>query len=892
VGWEKLPAPYRDVRLDGTNRCRYAKQTPHTCLSSLKATYPTASKAGAISGAWHCAKWRTTEFSSTCNNTACPDYVQNTPTFHNDDLSFCLAARGVYIRHTIKPSEVPSGVTDLNYRWGRENWSGFAELIGMPTGWFVAALEQKSKDFIGAALLLWRTGAKVDCFDQFLTWADAGLTDDSFDLLTGWRQYPNIDPSGALASDMRLKSRPFDLQAYLRGPAWTCAYGQEEGDAYACGVSGNGHTGNMAYIGNSGNSALQTIKPRCYTSKPFRVGTDSSVLDESTHVTTYASLQTELSGGGVALYSYKIAWQVPAFAEQVWTRRDVQQKTWPGGLDASGNKALPRIYSISYPSSNILKIEFQTAYDAALKPVEGFDDETIYYKTGGLVVCPDNAKQSRNPASCSVFGDRNIGLCAGDLIEIDGLPEVWLPCVDAQAFGSSTDTGAGTIDAAAVEIPDWLRTNHGKRDVAYFDVSGPSGIRFRQWAAENTDVVGLVNLPITRITRNGISPARYKSDGTATGFYPAKVKRWDATNGVKTLATSEYQYDCTTGTFYIYPTSAWATDQDTYLYTEQYVYDRNVGYSCEMVKALDRWLSGACRGWIDCGTIHNGSAAVGTKYVVDGTETIYLGFFPPVPPSSGDWIWTLDACRRMALSSASYTTVFGIMATPGGLRTYGCGATGANGDSYSIQTRQFDQVLKLDFTGTPLARATSAQVWRVLLDFELSNALATETRFSTSTTDSGTTTSGNLEPIEVESLPGFCFGLCYTDDGGATIVRVAAIAAAVGGSLERYETDLRGTVDATEVIKYVLDHDAPTRQWALMPAIRDAVEMVTSNSGHQHVASPGGYFTWSVSGYGLWYDGASISGTWLQIDPEHLDDTPVDFLLGAQYLQERPPALA
>ena len=101
--------------------------------------------------------------------------------------------------------------------------------------------------------------------------------------------------------------------------------------------------------------------------------------------------------------------------------------------------------------------------------------------------------------------------------------DVGLTCVSAKAFAGSVDPAAVAPNVGAPGVPQYVRDNYNKRDVAIFEISGQNGEVIKDF------VTGIgaseQDIPIDYVAHGAVAPPQFAANGlAATGYDPVLKK--------------------------------------------------------------------------------------------------------------------------------------------------------------------------------------------------------------------------------------------------------------------------------------------------------------------------------------------------------------------------------
>lgn len=551
---EPLPAPLLAVNptdLRDPLQCRHAVKAEHSGFSSFASAFSASPMAAGINPPYFCAKMHTgadlSEFKASagvpCNNTGCQFYqaVNRSGDMPNDQgYSEFFIGRGVY---GVQPvAGIPVFFT------GCDSIMGILGRIGMPfqnySQAFGLAGGYKTYEGVGAIV---RKG-DVD-------------PESGYDLYHDW-----LEDAAAGSDDVGLFGSIIDVAPTKRNgyDGGAEPYDFEKGVALRrVGVILPGPSGSVT---GTTRSAQRPISRRYTSAKfdPTKAGTHASIFGET--IVTVLSDPVTIEGE-----TFNVMWRMPRYGETASQGASYEMKP----------SAAVSEYSIA---SGVMTVEFELSTNQAyftVETIEGPVQATSEYQTGGNVVKPPLSWESYNPASLFTLGSRTAGLVKGDVLMFsDGpLAGLRLLCESAQAFGGSIDGTAGAPHVDAQGIPDILRTNHNRRDVATFRL--PPG-----WLHDYiVDVIG---------TSGGALPP-FVLLTAAVGPSQSTFKRVDSAKTVTSISTG-YRHDPYRGVLYL---DATGWDAGEYqLHSEGEVYDVLPRQSVVNVKAMDKAIDAVvANGW-------------------------------------------------------------------------------------------------------------------------------------------------------------------------------------------------------------------------------------------------------------------------------------------------------
>ena len=429
-------------------QCRHAVAYHGGAFSSW-ATHNGAPNGAGVNGGWFCGRMNlgpdlslfAADAAKPCNNTLCPQYRAidwrgQLP--NSNDVGDFWIGRGQY---GYQP------VAGLPYfRTGRTR-PGLLSLLGLP---FV----DRSQEFglLQSAILFKGWGILQDYI---------GIDD-----ATGfgiWRNFEQHQAARRAAS--QLESDDVGLFANLIAAASPdklnglgAAIGSTDpGQHYELGCRMR-RSLSVAPRGLSSPAGTAWISQRPiarrYTSGVFDPAVPGTIYDDQN--------ETELRVDGAG----EVTWRIPRMCESV---REGGQHPSPVKTSAPAAD-----WSIA---DGKLTVEFELGVDYAYRVVDpGGGSPPVQteemYRAGGDVVRPPVSWESTNPASRRRIGDRQSGLCPGDAIRFTSgdLEGIVLVCSAAEAFGGGIEDAVESPHAEAQGIPDALRANHDKRDIAEFEI--------------------------------------------------------------------------------------------------------------------------------------------------------------------------------------------------------------------------------------------------------------------------------------------------------------------------------------------------------------------------------------------------------------------------------------
>ena len=572
--------------------CKHAIRREDNTFPSYKIAYPSEYVVDGIDGVWHCAKMNDSdallsEFEAFCSNTSCPVYSVHVPYLPLAyDIGEWWLSRGWYLKEV----SITGGGASSNFRKGLENFPGILQLGGVLNGFDVFSNRLRSKDSMYLGVLKWATGnTTADGYTEFLDFAaiqvareatsseaDAGTFLDVF--TSGPDKY---DPAGGLSSASRLlvddadRTPGNDLSKRMgvrRIITRTLSQDEmDEGMSYA----------DKGTIAGLGTGDVQRVRPVRRTSYPFTLGVVNTLRGTRTLLDSYATPQT-LPASGEA---YDVSWIVPRYSDNAKAPQTRLVKNSVTGVAAN----------ISF-DGNFMTVEFaMTDYDLSRPNTLGQPDIVDTASMGGGYVVSDLAHVIRNPGDGSgvqYMGDPENKIYPGDMIffDVEAIRDIGITCVSAKAFSGSVDAAAVAPHASAPGVPEYVRTNYAKRDVAIFHLSPENGEAIRQYVVS----VGASEqaIPIDYVAHSAVAPPIVDADLNPTGYAPTLKKTYKTTGATTTVPTNEYVWEPNTGGFYI-DTTGWAAG-DYVLFTQMWVFDARKIYPCSISSAYASLVDDLC----------------------------------------------------------------------------------------------------------------------------------------------------------------------------------------------------------------------------------------------------------------------------------------------------------
>jgi hypothetical protein len=474
------------------------------------------------------------------------------------------------------------------------------------------------------------------------------------------------------------------------------------------------------------------------------------------------------------------------------------------------NAVFGRAANISF-SGDLMTVEFEMKDYSLARPnaIAGQPDVFDTASIGGGFVATDLARCILNPGDgdgVQFLSDPEMFLYPGDQISFDAeaVRDIALTCVSAKAFSGSADAAAVAPHVDATGIPEFVRDNYNKRDVALFEISPQNGEVIRDY------VTGIgaseQDIPLDFVGHGAVAPPTIDEDENSTGYLPTLKKTDKNTGTTSTVPTNEYLWEPNTGTFYI-DTSAWAAG-DYVLFTDMWVFDVREIYPCEASSAFESLIDGLCEGVYET-TISTTDADYEIKVDSDrpATGIISHEVSSPLEVLSAPYVpYDLDDGLEHQEEKAGYNLTKTYM-DPGSPSTFEVGCVpfreaSGNYCSYFNRTNAYAFSEIGEF-----GRWSSDEVEQARVDVSLKNGVITEEwddlsfdEFGDPVVDAGTSTSDTSIDLTM-TLYMKTSGSAYDLQSTGETVSLTVTRINIAG------TDyLRGTVDITNILKYVLDN--------------------------------------------------------------------------------------
>ncbi len=887
--------------------CKFSVEREGNLFPSYKAAYPTAPASAGIDGQFHCGKLDQptvdlSEYKERCNNTACPLYEAYDPYYPAPaHYSLFFLARGLYLRQIGKnPLPAPESALfeHLFWRVGREDFTGLWMLLGLPVGYYPEGLYEIStgqglyKDFWGEGYLRYRTQDVVDGYDEFLNFREyqqkfrvnSQPESDAVGILDAIAQ-SNVktDPAGATSAS----------RALVDDADRTPGYSHEAGLPRR--IQGVMPRSLKPSLDGQGDYMHQVPVNKTFASRKFDLPGDGTLLlnDERTSLTVYDATQemAPVASPGTP-WLYTIKWQVPRFDETVFEPKTRQTKSVVGTV-ATATLIGPGLIQLEFAPQQV-----QLIYDE-FNGTE-YERKTQYCHFAGNVVAPDIAHEITNwKVSRTRIGDRQAKVYPGDVLTFTGIDGVALQVLAAKAYAGAADTSAIAPTVHATGIPDFTRANYNKRDVVICSLEGRNGQLF-----QNLGDIDGTGVTLASVMHSAISPPAIDYEGTATGYAPT-LKR--VTGGVATaVSENDFIYDPVDGIFYI-NASAWISGEYN-LYAEMTVYDTRTNHPVENMLALDRCLTTAVVvGWFNAGAPYAGSGIGGVTFtaVIDSQNYTVFGYDLNAGASSATGV---------SLTKANYA----LTSPPVPWDSSGCLPNGSGGGSIGIGQIADEGGITLSAStglvgfGLPsnLRRFASSNIALAWVELELTSATIYEESGHVDRTGGSAewSTPSTLDYIALHTV---MFEVSRDEYGDVTGYTPVSVAVPTSGLTKVEITtgvySYRGTVDVTEIIKYLLDHLHEGAEYAigtLGPGIDNPTSVslqdvfdswLLSFSGTADTDSNGLIidsslvFDYSIAF--LSYSGINLGAVHVQIDEASLNDGPELPQNGATGYAEGPSLL-
>ena len=678
-----------------------------------------------------------------------------------------------------------------------------------------------SKESLELGLLKYKTGETTAAgYTEFLDYADIqtaretaseDTSDDGtfFDVFTSGPD--KYDPAGGASSSSRLLVDDSD-----RTPGNTLSkrmgvrriesrmLSQDEMDP---GLS----YGDRGTIGGQGIAEVQRVRPVRRTSFPFTKGTVNTLRGTKTTVDVYAAPQT-LPGSGA---TYDIKLMTARFNDEAVAPVACVDKS-----AVAGNAA-----NISF-SGSLMTVEFEMK-DYSLSRPDTFDQPDIINvaSIGGGFVASDLAHVIRNPGDgggVQYMGDPELFLYPGDMMTFDddAVRDIGLTCISAKAFSGSTDAAAVAPHAGAPGVPQYVRDNYNKRDVAIFEISAENGEVIRDF------VLGIgaseQDIPIDYVTHGAVAPPTIDADENSTGYVPVLKKTYKTTGATTVVPTDEYLFDPNTGGFYI-DSSTWGAG-DYVLFVEMWVFDARKVYPCSLSSAYAALIEDLCELYYETSL---SLTQAGFEFLVDTDEPYTFGpnfnisripSGASVPPYVAYDLSTVDLEMSQQSYSDNYTITDQYM-SPATPATFIVGSTTGDFLDNPPTFRPFftydNHVQAYSFSSLGhIARWRSDDIEEALIEVSFEDAVITtmwqDHIWGETPDDDSSTTATEIDLVV--NLLYKTSGTTYDLQGTGLSVPLPTTIIDVGG------TDyLRGTVDITNLLKYVIDNiNTPDIEFLLM----------------------------------------------------------------------------
>lgn len=792
--------------------CKNAIRRADTTLSSYKTAYPSAYVSDGISGEWHCARMTNPAaligtFEPFHVNTDCPLYEAHTPYLPlARHISAWWTERGWYL----KMVSLLGGSSDANFRKGLENFPGIFQLCGVRNGFNSFSNSIRPKDTLFPGVLRFDTGGTtVNGFREFLNFfeiqaAHVSAAEDESDagtfmeIMTGTPD--KYDPAGGVSAASRLliddpDRTPGNTLAQNMAVRRIMSRALQQGEMDP-GLS----YGDIGSLSGQGTGQVQRVRPVRRASVAFTKGTPNTIRGTQTVLDVFATPQTLPASGE----TFDIQWVMPRFSDEALTPSE-----------RSGKGSFPNAANISF-TGNLMTVEFgMQTYNLSRPAADPLPDIFNEAKIGGGAVASDIARVLLNPGDgdgVQFMGDPERRIFPGDSIAFDddAVRDITLTCLSAKAFSGSVDPAAIPPHVGAPGIPQFVRDNGNKRDVAIFALSPENGEAIRQF------VVGVggseQNIPVDYVAHAAVAPPIFDVDLNDTLYTPVLKKTLKSSGVTSVVPTNEYLWEPNGGGFYI-DSSGWAAG-DYVLFAEMWVFDARKVYPCEVSLAYESLIDGLCGLYYET-TLSLEPA--GFELLVDTAKPETLGpvysieldrddSVPPFVPyelSTASFAVNQSDFPRAAITrtyvSPAAPASFAVGSSPSSFLDNPPDSRPHFGYENTMQAYSFSSL-------ADIGRWRSEDIEEALIEISFEEGVITETWFDREffaedpdVEDSGSSTlsSTNL----VVNLLTKTSGDDYDLQGTGISVPAPVTIIDIGG-----DDFLNGTVDITNLLKYVIDN--------------------------------------------------------------------------------------
>lgn len=937
---EHILAPYPAFWLDvnGIDYCKHAVKVQHDVFKTFAEQYPTEDMAAGVDGYWYCAMMNDSDtdlsgFSEQCSYTACPNYAKRANYFPTAaDVSQLFLARGRY-----EKQEAPGSET---WKYGRDDWEGLFQLLGFPIGYFTGGMYLARKDYFAADAvrfyassggqteepvygLFWRTGDELTSgYDEFVSFAEYQVKR----LDAGTDEQDDVGPISQMAapSAAPTKNDPAEYGALLTRGGWTPGYDFED----AIGVRRLQSIGfkKTEIAAGDGEAGIQRIMPRRYATTTFRPDVAGTYDDPESEIRAIVYASPQALSTDSSAFTYTVRVLLPRFGGQRGVNPDFYQNTQHtkqvAGSDVTGTIASATLIDGDSDGENdTLELEFELGSVSTAYPITATTPDSVGHTSfdcGGNVVCGENAWEICNPDSEREFGDRQSRLYPGDLIEFgdSALDGIRLICIGAKAYGGSTDGSATAPRDDAPYIPEYVRTNYAKQDIARFSLEGHAGAVIREWIEDGNGV----GSSISKVAHGAHGPATRYYDGSVIASMVPEVKK--VVGATATDIASNTVWDPAEGALYI-DASTWGSDY-VRIWFSGYVGDTRKTYPCEVAEAMDRAVVAACDGYIKT-TLATEDKILSLRIVdTDSAGTELHGNCPIMDPgvkanypsmTSGDdfdywdvddspviwedaWDSNNDPQQEWTLTDDTDDSTLHVVGVPMPSVNFEWG--GGTTPWYGLVYHNSAQIVLLEFAN----RWRKADIRKAYLEVEMEDVTLTHGKYTQNAYDSC-----NGETIDAIDMLRFMLIEITYDDATDHVTNISPIETSLEINADKVTesgTDYwRGTIDVTDLVKELCDQpgavagSGETTSVAFMicgtenpPTLGvDGTELARRWVPEWRVDfdSNGAYDAW-VETYYMEFKKASIGALYIQPEPSAMV-TGADYNMNAETHADAPDLL-
>jgi hypothetical protein len=786
--------------------CKHAIRRSDNSFPSFKTAYPIDYVSDGIADEWFCAKMNDPTalidtFEAFHINTDCPLYAnhdQYLPTAYH--ISEWLLSLGYYL----KMVSLEGGTADNNFRIGVVNYPGILQLGGVQVGFQAYSNQLRTKDSSFVGIARYKTGeTTADGYTEFLNFSEiqevralTGVESDAGTFLDLFTTVPDkYDAAGGASSSSRLliddaDRTPGNTFCQSMGVRRVMARQPDQGEMDP-GLS----YGDRGTVAGFGTDQVQRVRPVRRTSLSFTKGVAVGPIGKQTTVQVWTSTQTLPSSGE----DYDIKLTVSRINDNA---SDPSERVAKG---VAGNAA-----NVLF-AGDLMTVEF-AMFDYQFSRPDTFDQPDIFNlaSIGGGYVIGELAHTITNPGDGGgitgiYVSDPERLVYPGDVISFDhdDVRDITLTCLSAKPYSGSVDAAAIAPHVGAPGIPEYVRDNYNKRDVAIFEISPQNGEVIRDFVTG----IGATeqDIPIDYVGHGAVAPPTIDVDEAATGYVPVLKKTLKATGTTTTVPDTQYLWEPNTGALYI-DSSTWAAG-DYVLFVELFVFDARKVYTCELSSAYGSLINSLCETYHRTALalsdsdyrllIDDDAPSVGTS-VHTMTSPLEVTVAPYVP-------WDLDDGVEHQTERVGNTITRTYM-DPFAASSFVIGCQGLREEPFNEFLYQ-NQIMAFDMSILgDIGRWRADDVAEAFLELSLENAVITQ-EYDILTwspeldpiVDTGTTT---LSEIEL-TMTLFSKNSGTDFDLESTGISVPTPTTIINEGGIDY---LRGTVEITHIVKYMLDN--------------------------------------------------------------------------------------